>query len=276
MKNINEKMPKYNDLINPTFKALKELGGSGNTNEINAKVIEMENYSENLLSEMQNEYQSKIEYRIARARSDLKKYGVVDNTARRVWVIKKEYENEESIDLKEIKRNFLPTNSSETKIDIDELKPEEEWKIKLKNILNNMNPFAFEKLTQLLLRESGFSEVEVTKKTGDGGIDGYGILKINEIISFKLAFQCKRYKGIVSPKEIRDFRGSMTTDIEKGLFITTGIYSRAAIKEAEADGKKRIDLINGEELLNKLAELQLGIKEEKVYVIDEEFFQNFK
>ena len=40
------------------------------------------------------------------------------------------------------------------------------------DILTNMNPYAFERLTQRVLRECGFTDVIVTKSSGDGGIDG--------------------------------------------------------------------------------------------------------
>lgn len=147
------------------------------------------------------------------------------------------------------------------------------WRKKLYNVLINMNPYSFEKLTQRLLRECGFDDVKVTKKSGDGGIDGTGKLKINGIFSFNIAFQCKRYQGSVGAPDIRDFRGSLTTDIEKGLFITTGSFSKQAIEEASNPGKKQIDLINGEEFISKLAEYGIGVKEVKDYEIDEDYFK---
>ena len=110
--------------------------------------------------------------------------------------------------------------------------------------------------------------------TGFGGIDGTGKLKINGIFSFNVAFQCKRYKGVVGAGDIRDFRGSLTTDIEKGVFITTGTFSKAAKEEASNLGKQQIDLIDGEEFVRKLAEYNIGVREVKSYEIDEQFFMN--
>ena len=135
-----------------------------------------------------------------------------------------------------------------------------------------MDPYAFERLSQRLLRECGFSQVEVTKKSGDGGIDGTGKMRIGGIISFNVAFQCKRYKGLVSAGDIREFRGSLTNTIEKGVFITTGTLSRAAREEATSLAKQQIDLIDGEEFISKLAEYGIGLKEVKDYEIDEEYF----
>ena len=153
----------------------------------------------------------------------------------------------------------------------DEVRP---WKKRLSEVLKSMDPFAFERLAQRLLRECGFSQVVVTKKSGDGGIDGTGKLKINGIFSFHVAFQCKRYSESVSAGAIRDFRGSLTTDIEKGIFITTGTFTKAAIDEASNPGKKQIDLISGEEFMNKLAEYGIGLKEVPDYEIDESFFKS--
>lgn len=152
----------------------------------------------------------------------------------------------------------------------EEVRP---WRVKLHKVLTEMNPYAFERLTQRLLRECGFDDVKVTKKSGDGGIDGTGKLKINGIISFNIAFQFKRYQGTVGAPDIRDFRGSLTTNIEKGVFITTGLFSKQAIEEASNPGKQQIDLIDGEEFITKLAEFGIGVKEIKDYEIDEDYFQ---
>jgi restriction system protein len=137
-----------------------------------------------------------------------------------------------------------------------------------------MNPYSFERLSQRLLRESGFEDVHVTKKSGDGGIDGIGKLKVNGIVSFNIAFQCKRYQGTVGAPEIRDFRGSLKANIEKAIFITTGTFTKQAIEEAADPSKTPIDLIDGEEFMTKLAEYGIGLTEVKDYDIDESFFES--
>jgi len=141
----------------------------------------------------------------------------------------------------------------------EEVDNSEKWKEKLLNLLYNISPAAFERLAQRILRESGFSQVEVTGKVGDGGIDGKGIVRVSGLLSFHVIFQCKRYKGSISPSQIRDFRGAMQGRADKGLFITTGNFTREALKEATRDGAPPIDLIDGELLCEKLKELKLGI-----------------
>ena len=288
--------PTYTELIIPTYDALKQLGGSGTNNEIYERVIVDLNLSDEVLDEphLGSLNQSEVEYQLAWARTYLKNYGIIVNSARSVWSITSEYASELTVSAKEIvaftvqknakkremaKSNDKPDGKTDKPVDDidsnddvefpDEVKP---WRQQLANVLQNMDPYGFERLSQRLLRECGFTQVSVTKKSGDGGIDGTGKLKINGIVSFNVAFQCKRYKGLVSSGDIRDFRGSLTTDIEKGIFITTGSFSKAAKDEATTPGKKQIDLIDGEEFISKLAEYSIGVKEVKTYEIDEDFF----
>ena len=127
-----------------------------------------------------------------------------------------------------------------------------------------MAPDAFERLCQRLLRESGFIEVEVTGRTGDGGIDGHGIIRLAGLVSFPVLFQCKRYVGSVTPSQVRDFRGALAGRADKGLVITTGTFTRDASREATREGAPPIDLINGELLIDKLKELGLGIETRQI------------
>jgi len=99
-------------------------------------------------------------------------------------------------------------------------------------------------------------------------------LKIGGLLSFHIIFQCKSYQGSVTPSQIRDFRGAMQGRADKGLFITTGTFTRDAIREATRDGAPPIDLIDGELLCDKLKELNLGVKTklvESVEVADDWF-----
>ena len=295
MKNkIDERIPRYNKLINPAFIALKKLGGSGNNEEILDQVIKDMQIPDEVadITHMGKVNQSELSYQLAWARTYLSKYGAIQNSARSVWSISPEFVRVESLDEKEVMSavnqknkekpdnvvvtatvNDTPEDNDPANDDTefpDEIKP---WREKLADILQTMDPYGFERLTQRVLRECGFSQVEVTKKSGDGGIDGTGKLKINGIFSFNVAFQCKRYSGVVEAPDIRNFRGSLTTNIEKGLFITTGVFSKAAREEASSPGKQQIDLLDGEEFINKLVEYEIGVHPVTTYAIDEDFFQ---
>jgi restriction system protein len=117
-----------------------------------------------------------------------------------------------------------------------------------------------------LLRESGFIQVEVTGKSGDGGVDGKGIMRLAGLLSFHVIFQCKRYQGSVNVSQVRDFRGAMVGRADKGLLITTGNFTKDAVREATRDGAPAIDLIDGDQLIDKLKELELGVRTEKIEV----------
>ena len=285
------KSPTQLELVEPTFAALVELGGSATISEIYERVVAMLNLPDSIIDEPHKgnaSQQTELEYQLAWARTRLKNYGAISNSKRGVWMITPEFADKTSISRSDVTEHIKKTklagktdaeaekilhDGDPTDDGIDTPEELEPWKTELADTLHNMNPYAFERLAMLLLRECGFSQVRVTKKSGDGGIDGTGKWRINGIFSFNVAFQCKRYAGSVSAGDIRDFRGSLTTDIEKGIFITTGTFTRAAREEASNAGKQQIDLIDGTEFIEKLIEYRLGVTEKTIYEVDKAFFE---
>ena len=267
-------MPTFDELLIPTIKALKELGDSGTGEEINTKVYEIVNITDDVLQIPHGEDGAinEVAYRLAWSRTYLKKYGLLENSSRGIWALSRADIDIATLDKDEITRTvreqvrtIKPKTKKETEQQTQkqieyEIEVTEGWKQNLLNTLYSISPVAFERLAQRILRESGFFQAEVTGKTGDGGIDGKGIVRISGFLSFHVIFQCKRYKGSVTPDKIRDFRGAMQGRADKGLFITTGTFTREAIKEATRDGAPPIDLIDGELLCDKLKELGLGIE----------------
>ena len=286
MKNSLE-VPTYNNMMCELFQAMKELGGSGTIREIDDKTIEILGVPIEVQEIMHgSSSKTEIEYRLAWTRTYMKKVGILENSSRGVWSLTSKGRELEKIDPIEIvqkvremtslnRKDAPNVNIEDENLENDGVDTPDEiqsWREKLKNILMNLKPDAFERLTQRILRESGFTQVKVTGKTGDGGIDGMGIVKLNGIISFHMLFQCKRYTGTVGAGEIRDFRGAMQGRADKGLFITTGKFSTPAIEEANRQGATPIDLVDGDELVEKLKELQLGVAPVNDYVIDEAWF----
>ena len=272
------KMVTYDQLMQPLMTALVNLGGSGRIDEIYEAVLELEKLDEETLGILHNpekSSQTEIGYRLAWARTYLKKAGYLENSSRGVWALTDKAKQAPEIDSRKIvnyvrsldkKISQDTADASDPAASVDE-SPEETlaWREKLHHILiEEMSPEAFERLTQRMLRESGFVHVEVTGRTGDGGIDGKGIARINGLMSFHIAFQCKKYKGSVGAPEIRNFRGAIVGRADRGLFITTGNFTKAAIEEANRDGAAPIDLVDGDQLADKLKELALGIKTELV------------
>lgn len=266
MKRSASSVPTFDSMLLPTIQALQSLGGSGTTEEIYEKVVQLLNVPDKVLEILHGSTsQSEVEYRLAWSRTYLKKYGLLQNSARGVWSLVSTSINLDHLDPKEIVKVVRDTDknkaaSSDASDEAIETLEELAWHQQLHKTLLSLDPSAFERLAQRLLRESGFIQVQVTGKAGDGGIDGVGIARINGFLSFHVLFQCKRYQGSVTAGQIRDFRGAMQGRTDKGLFITTGTFTRDAIKEATRDGAPPIDLIDGEQLVQRLKELGLGVK----------------
>lgn len=273
--------------MNPLLKALHELGGSGSIEEMSSRVSEFLDLSEDVLSiphDPEKSSQTELEYRLAWARTYLKRYGILDNSERGVWVIVPDKREVTAVNPQEVVkkvRDMIRKEREEQQItgQTEEELPEEAetWRSKLHHVLTKeLSPDAFERLIKRLLRESGFVQVEVTGRIGDGGIDGKGIIRVGGLLSFHVLFQCKKYQGPVSAGAIRDFRGALIGRADKGLFITTGTFTRDAVREATRDGATPIDLMDGDQLADKLKELRLGIKTEMVESvdIDPDWFKN--
>jgi len=256
-------------MLLPTIQALQFLGGSGTTEEVYEKVVQILNVPDKILEILHGSTsQTEVEYRLAWSRTYLKKYGLLQNSSRGVWSLVSTSINLDSLQAKEIvkavrdadRHKSAQSDTPDETIESIEALEELAWHQQLHKVLLSLNPAAFERLAQRLLRESGFIQVQVTGKSGDGGIDGVGIARINGFLSFHVLFQCKRYQGSVTAGQIRDFRGAMQGRTDKGLVITTGTFTRDAIKEATRDGAPPIDLIDGEQLVQRLKELSLGVK----------------
>lgn len=285
--------PDLPQLMLATLGALRAIGGSASVPELDETVVELEEVTEKEQSfTMPNNSRQKLKYYLVWARTYLRRGGAIENSARGIWAITDLGEkittrdqtlaihtqvNLEERDRAREKRKRNKADKSKTSkpqehqlIDDEQDDDAHDWANRLLSVLKAMDPSAFERLSQRLLREAGFVKVEVRGKTGDGGIDGVGVLRVN-LVSFQVYFQCKRYKGSVGSKEIRDFRGALQGRADKGLFITTGTFTSQASEEATRDGAIAIDLIDGERLCELLKQYDLGVKTkmvEKVDVID--------
>ena len=265
-------VPTFDRLMNPVIQALKELGGSGTIAEIDSKACEMAGLSAEQLDVLHNPDKgswTEVEYRLAWVRTYLKKYGVLENSKRGVWALTPKGRGIERVEPRVVVRFVRDLTKTERASGGATMpdEPGEPWRDELLETLLQMDPAAFERLAQRLLRESGFTQVEVTGRSGDGGIDGKGIMRVGGLLSFHVIFQCKRYKGSVSAGNVRDFRGAMVGRADKGLLITTGSFTKDAVREATRDGAPAIDLIDGDLFLDKLRELGPGVE---TRVVEEE------
>ena len=143
----------------------------------------------------------------------------------------------------------------------------EEVKQKLRKSIMKISPQRFEELIGQLLAEIGFDSIEVTNKSGDGGIDVKGKLVVGGVIGTKMAVQVKRWKHNVQTPVVTQLRGSLGPH-EQGLIITTSDFSKGAIKEASDPYKAPIALMNGKELVDLMVEYQVGIKKKDISVLE--------
>jgi len=274
-------MPTYKDLLWPTLKVLEDKGGSASNEELSECVAKFLELPDNILEALHNDGPlSEVDYRAAWARTHLKMIGAVDNSERGVWTITDA--GRRIVSAEEVRQKVQDKRAERRKAkkqrqfssDDEDVEVEIGWEEKLLTILRGLDPSKFERLCQRLMRESGFTKVEVTGRSGDGGIDCAGVLRVN-LLSFRIRFQSKRYSGSVGAAEIRNFQGALQGRADKGLFITTGRFTKDAEREAVRDGAIAIDLIDGAELCRLLKNLKLGVRTETVEEahVQSEFFE---
>lgn len=287
-----EGLPNIPGMMLAIVEALKDIGGSATIQELDEKVSELDGVSETEQSFQMSgsDPRPRMNYYLAWARTYLRRGGALENSSRGVWAltdvgnaidrIEQTRAIHEQVNAEERERarkkrleakkhsstDTKPATEIELTRSIDD-DAEADWRQRLLSVLKKMDPSAFERLAQRLLREAGFTKVEVRGKTGDGGIDGVGVLRVN-LVSFQVFFQCKRYKGSVGSSDIRDFRGAMMGRADKGLFITTGNFTSQASDEATRDGATAVDLIDGERLCDLLKGNGLGVKTRMIESIE--------
>lgn len=276
----------------PLLDALRSLGGSGTPDEATDKVAELCAVPESQQNELTESGQTRFRNQVAWARFYLKREGLLDSSTRGVWRLTERGQathlaaaQAQEIFRKQVKIDAAARKQKEKDqpagpgVDT----PEEagislavDYRDRLLAMIQAL-PFAgFERLCQRLLREAGFQQVTVTGSTGDNGIDGHGILELNAFVTFKVLFQCKRYKGSVGTSQVRDFRGAMEGRADKGIIITTGTFTQDARREARRDGARPIELVDGDKLVDLFEKLELGLKPRTVFDVDDAFFDEFR
>ena len=281
-------------MYGPILDALREVGGEAPGREIARIVADRVLGGTPERDEELKDGGSKAENEVAWARNDLRELGLIDGSSPRgIWLLSKDGWSTHIANIDEARVYWKKVLAirKQARLDAKAIVASEEVdhaavvatddvdldaKPSLIETIRALPPKGFERLCQRILRESGFAEVTVTGKSGDGGIDGNGVLQINELVSFRVLFQCKRYQGSVGSSEIRDFRGAMSGRTDKGIFLTTGSFSAEAQKEAIRDGVPPIELVDQYKLVSLLERLELGVKPRIVFDVDDEFFEPFR
>jgi restriction system protein len=282
------KGPEFIRFFRPILEVLRELGGSGTASEIVDRSLEIAKISEAEQEAVNKNGLSRVKNQVHWARQYLVWSDYLDSSKRGVWSLtdKGTTANLTAFNALEI---FKAVQSARFNLKRDKKQPEpptdepvphdaeiKDHRSALLDLIKSLSPGGFERLSQRLLRESGFQHVTVTGKSNDGGIDGIGTLQINPFVSFNVLFQCKRYQGAVNPSQVRDFRGAMMGRADKGLIITTGTFTLEAKKEARRDGVPPIELVDGDILVDMFEKLELGLIPKREFDIDEKFFEEYK
>ncbi len=275
--------------------ALKELGNSGTPAEVRDLIAEWLELSDDDINQRMKSGASRFENQVAWARFYLLKAGYLDSSRRGVWSLTEKGVNSNVTDKEALKifQDVRRTVANEG-IEVDntahgelenQAAPSEstivpslyDHRLQVLELIRQLSPAGFEKLCQRLLREAGFQQVRITGKSGDGGIDGIGVLQINPLLSMQVIFQCKRYQAgsSITSSQIRDLRGAMAGRTDKGIFITTSTFTADAYKESLREGVPPIELVDGEKLVSMLEQLELGLKPRTIYTIDSDFFAEF-
>lgn len=288
---VQEEMPSHLDFMNPVLEALETLGGSGTSREIYEEVVKIVEVPDEMLEiphEAGKGNTTEIQYRLFWTRRYLKHYGLLQNSTRGVWALVRSKQRSKRVNpqavgkavQKKLKSSSTGTSKARERQSDHSGMPEEKhdtWRAELQDILiNKIDPVAFERLCQRVLRESGFVKVEVSRRDTDGGFGGRGVVRLGELLSFRVSFQCVRTQGNITAGAFRDFRAFITGPDDRALFVTTGSFSRNAMKEAMLETSSPMDLIDGEQLANRLRRLSLGVsaKYGKQVVIDRRWFKN--
>lgn len=283
------KGPQFLRFCIPIVETLQDLGGSGQPKEVTNAVLERLHISEHEQAETTRNGSSRVRNQVAWARFYLATVDVVDASKRGVWALTQKgrtlqlspnavsqlFKNAQAILAARSEKPRAVSDGAEI-VPPTEPPGDIPGTRSLLDVLKSLPPEGFERASQRLLRESGFERVVVTGKSGDGGIDGNGILQVNPFVSFTVLFQCKRYAGSVSASQVRDFRGAMVGRADKGIIITTGTFTTEAVKEARRDGAPPIELVDGDTLVQMFERLELGVKPKTVYEVDETFFEEYR
>jgi restriction system protein len=287
-------LPGYTDFFNPVLHALRDLGGSARPMEVQDHIVDSLRLTEEQIALENRDGVSTLYNRIAWARFYLARAGYLDSSRRGVWALTEAGRSAAQLSPAEVQdicrgvqaRNRDGDNSQTNQLPIDPIHDVDETdsaprapfphREEVKALLRAMSANGFERFCQRLLREAGFESVEVTGRSGDGGIDGHGLLRVNPLVSFKVIFQSKRHAGPIGSPQIRDFRGAMTGRADRGLFITTSMFSREAQREAARDGAEPIELVDADGILDLLEQLELGLAPVSAYGVDTEFFAEFR
>lgn len=137
----------------------------------------------------------------------------------------------------------------------------------LRELLLEMDAYAFEHLVKRLLEEMDYQTVEVTKMSGDGGVDviaeiEFGITSVTEVV------QAKRHRRTIQRKDLDALRGSLHRfGAVRGTIITTSGFSKGTVAAAFEAGVAPITLVDGDKLIDLLTKHGIGVRKRMIEIL---------
>ncbi len=302
LKTPRPKGPRFVAFLGPVLDSLRELGASAKPQEVYDQVAKIVNVSDAELDAPNQNGRSKFENQVAWARFYLAKAGLIDTERRGIWVLTEKgrassLTHDEAYELfKQVHQKFSvrdstsaqaddpKTSGADTQEEAEEISApdddsyvnEDDVRNRLVNILRTISAKGFEEFCARILRHIGFENVTTTGGRGDRGVDGEGFLLLNRFVRTKILFQCKRYQDKVGPDKIRDFRGAIQGRADRGIFLTTGTFTRDAREEAARENATAIELVDIERLIDILIEEKLGVEEKRALHLSDKFFDVYR
>lgn len=280
--------------------ALRQMGGSGTARDVIRSVAKLHSVSAERQEVRNKGVALRFYNQVAWAKQYLNWEDLVGSTKRGVWNLtekgwKTNLTEDSTQDLflkwvkihaknrSKAKENTVgpKTNVAETVV-LEELPPLNSDAFKLQHrealleLLQNLSADGFERLCRDLMLEMGLRDVICVGGSGDGGIDGRGLLELNPVVTLRVAYQCKKYSAGVSVSQIREFQSSIRGKFDKGILFSTGYFTAPAEKAACEPGNEFIELIDGERLMDLLEKLEFGLTPKTVFDINYPSFEKYK
>lgn len=290
--------PKFIRFFWPVLAAVRELGGSAKPREVVDLALDKADIGDDERAERTKSGSLRVDNQVHWARNYLVWAGLLDGSTRGAWKLTPagwnlDLEAQDHAAAHELfkkvrrdKKDEWGQNESGPEDDepaeepeVEALNEEESEELALtsalRTTLQGLSPAGFENLCKRLLTQLGLVQLRTVGQAGDRGIDVEGHLRVSAVVSFRVGVQCKLYAdgNKVVPRQIREFQGALGP-FDRGIFMTTSVFTQQAEEQATSPGYKPIDLIDGERLIELLQEHRLGIRQ--ITVVDKDFFAPFK
>jgi restriction system protein len=264
--------PKQSEVEIPLLQVLLDRGGSAKPKQVYPKITKF--FPELTADEQEQRLESSPSTRkwwnlIQWVRQHLVETGEIDGATRGVWRI---------TDAGRARLAALPKGESTFQQGLNKLhdvtlrdlsnRSRDDAKARLLTELRQLTPTGFEHFCMELLQQLGYRNLAVTKRSGDGGIDGFGDFR-QGAVSIKSAFQAKRWAdNPVRRPDIDKLRGAIQGEYDHGVFLTTSRFTKDAADASYKKGAITILLLDGAAIAELMLDRGIGVVKQPVYLYE--------